>query len=197
MEAINKRRALILSTLLFLLTACPPLDQMQYPSYEERVEFLAKYDLTYDYVSDDYKEVREFTTIIPIEHTFLEETKIIKSSDEMKNFLDDYSQNKEEDYDEEIYTLLSSLDNKNFDEYNLIISETIGCHYRAFEHYFQTIFIKDNTLFIYLLYHDYVPEGSMVTCVVGYEYLPIYVKKSVTFDKVEFIIQDETSYRKR
>ena len=115
----------------------------------------------------------------------------------MKNFLDDYSQNKEENYEEEIYTLLSSLDSKNFDDYNLIISETIGCNYRAFEHYFQTIFIKDNTLFIYLLYHDYLPPDTHVACVAGYEYLPIYISKSITFENIKFVIQNETSYRKK
>lgn len=197
MKIFNNRKVLVLSTLLFSLTACPALDKMDYPEPSQKEAFLAEQGLSYDYVLKEYKYKEAECGVRRIKYQFLSENKVIKTSEEMREFLDFYDSRKELTYEADNYNFLSNLDDKDFDDYNLLLSETIICNYEAFEHYFQSLFLKDNTLYIYLLYHDYLPPNTHVACVVGYEYLPIYISKSITFENIKFIIQNETSYRKK
>ena len=193
---INLRRACLLSTMVFSLTACPAQGKFKSPSYDEKDNFLSTYGLGNEYVCNDYKEVSPYTNIKGIGRTFLEEDKVIKSSEEMSNFLETYYLDDTRAYDPDVYDFLSKLDDKEFDEYNLFISRTLVCNYDAFSYFFQDLYLKDNNLYIYLVYHDYLPPDVAVDCVEGYEYLILYIKKNVEFQNIIFAVQNETEYRK-
>ena len=193
---INLRRGCLLSTMVFSLTACPAQDRFKSPSYDEKNNFLSTYGLGNEYVCNDYKEVSPYLNIQRIGRTFLEKDKVIKSSVAMSNFLETYYLDDTRAYDPAVYYFLSKLDDKEFGEYNLLISRTLVCNYEAFSYYFQNLYLKDNNLYIYLVYHDYLPPNVDVACVEGYEYLILYIKKNVKFQNIIFAVQNETEYRK-
>ena len=197
MKVFKNKRIFVLSTLIFTLTACPSLDKMDYPDPSQKEAFLAENGLSYDYVVNDYKGTSQYCGVRKLKYEFLTESKLIESPKEMRSFLDYYESRRTLIYEADVYDYLSNLDDKDFEDYNLLISATIECNYLAFDHYFEALFLKDNTLYIYLLYHDYLPPNTHVACVVGYEYLPIYISKSITFENIKFVIQNETSYRKK
>ena len=199
----NNARLFALSGLVFALTACSNSEAKKYPSEKERKQFLSTYSLSDENACYDYKKVREDIDIQEIgfysSPDSLPENQIITSSEELRSFLNNVPLRDDDDYaaNESIYNFCSTLDDKNFDEYNLLISKTLVCNYRAFNHEFSGLYLKDNTLFVYLLYHDYLPPDVLVACVAGYEYLTLYIGKNVHFENIEILIHNETSYRKR
>ena len=157
------------------------------PSRKQKAEFISTYGLTQDDSVKDYKS----PTTIDIGRTTKEtdNNEVFKTKEALQSYCDSETSDKEK------AAHLKPLLEEDFDKYNLVVTKTLGCSYRAFSHCFADLYSKNNELYIYLVYQNYLPLGVSVACVVGYEFFYILVDKSVEFDIITTIIEQETDYR--
>ena len=205
MKNINKKLLTILTTsLLFSLCGCKDkvkpdicIKDSAVNNIEPREEtpsmpkesFISTKGLTEADVINDYKLAKVISNRDSTGVT--NEFQTFKTSDELKTFCSSTS----EDQDEVKINYLSTLCNEDFDNYELIVSPTLLCNYDVFHHTFANVYLKDNILYIHLIYHNYLPEDTAVDCVCGFEFYSVFIKKSVQYTSINTIIERETDYR--